>query len=214
MALVVATAGANLGCVALHIHDSANAPGGGDPKRVPRDLGSPDPERPEDPGERGIWARVALPAGGGFAPAADGEAGFFSFGGELSVMTFEHDSSHAKPRFFDVIEEQPLHGAVGYLAQFDGREERDAFGPGRVYAEIQYERYMDDFAFAPGYLLGVGPFFEHGSNTFGAHASICGWFIGVLWVRPCVRPAVRSDYGFEFSGSLSLQGYAEWFWSR
>ncbi len=170
----------------------------------------------QDPGENVLVTRVALPAGGGALFGADGIPGYLATGLELGLVWGDLESSHRGPQFDRLLRHQPLHPAVGYLAQFQPEAHDDRVGSGRVYAELQYEDYENEKSpgFGPGFLLGAGPFFEHGSNVFGGHASLCGWFIGVVWVRPCVRPGVRSDSGFELSGFLNVQGYLETYSSR
>jgi hypothetical protein len=157
--------------------------------------------------------RVAVPAGGGILPAKAGEPGFAFVGAELSMLTAELEESHAEPQYFEILEEQPLHPALGFHYQLEPTD-HDAVGAGRVYGEVQYETYVEKrVAFTPGVLLGAGAFYET-PDVAGVHAVLCGWFIGLVFVRPCVRPGMRTDAGFEFSGYLAVQGTLEWYRSR
>lgn len=199
LALVLALAG-------CHFHRDVNAPGVIDPRVPPRDLTSPQPEYPGDPGEHRLMLTSGLLGGGGGGSISDG--GFVDIAGEVTLSYGQANDTHndEADRLFiprgAVIPPTSYGVTLGFSAlRFTKDKLTDDVitRVGALYLEGQRS-----WAFA-----GVGAGWAYDPETGSTGPQVHGFFLMYF-----VRARALFGEGAEIMGGVQFKIPTTWTWRR
>ncbi len=177
-----------------HSHLPRNAPGHVRVEVPPENMANPEPELPEDPGERMLIVSYGVFAGGGVLAEEDADlAGDYGLGPEISVELGDRNRSHFQDDFF-VLPDRSLGLRFG-LNVLDSKLEP----PGAGFSEFAY---TDEFVRA-----GAGWAWDADDARHGPHATLAA---GPFFVRGMHL----LDYGTSVHAGLLIGGSHAWIWSR
>ncbi|HJZ86209.1 MAG TPA: hypothetical protein VKN99_13610 [Polyangia bacterium] len=189
--LLAAMAG---GCV--HWHLEHNAPGLIDVHKPPEHIAEPQPEDPEDPGERMLVLSGGGLVGGGWgAGGAAGNRSVASAGGEISLLVGSTPFSHREDNFF-VYPLTALGLNLGWTLY-----DSDGTGLGPLYAELQLQDLPHLTGLAAGWAVDPDDR-VHGPQATGSFGPVY------------VRFNYLFDRGSALTVGLVIKAPLVWVWSR
>ena len=191
---------------ACHYHRDVNAPGVIDPRVPPKNLASPAPEYPGDPGEHRLMLTSGLLGGGGGGSISGG--GFGELTGEVTLSYGQSDhthNDHGGSLFIPkgaLIPQRSYGVSLGFSALRFTKDKltRDVVtNVGALYVEGQ-RAWMG---------AGVGAGWAYDPHTGSTGPQVHGFFL--IWFA---RARVLFGEGAEIIGGIQIKIPTTWTWRR